>query len=319
MTLALAGQVAGIAFACGLNLYLTVAALGILSRLEILTGLPPGLQGLQGSLVIGSALTLFLVEAVIDRTRHADSLWDVLHTFIRPPAAALLAVAALWGETTAIMAVGAAFAFLVALASHGSKAGLRMTLNATMRTRWQPWISTAEDALAVAFAVTALLFPVPVLITAGVGVLVSSAFAPWLWGAFRLANRCIAAWIRSLVTRADWKAMDELPGDIQALLGETPTGMAPPRGARAALQGLDGRAVRNGWLLTTPDGPAFVHRTLLGIRRIDLPETREVTSQAGAWTDLLRIRAEDTDYTLFMLKDGPDLDRTTQTLTHTSI
>ncbi|MDX1675140.1 MAG: DUF4126 domain-containing protein [Longimicrobiales bacterium] len=318
MTLVLAGNVAGIAFASGLNLYLTVAALGILSRLEVLTGLPPGLQGLQGSLVIGSALALFLVETVIDRTRHADSLWDLLHTFIRPPAAALLAVAVLWGATPSTMALGAALAFAVALAAHGTKAGLRMTLNATMRTRWQPWISTAEDALAVTLAVSALLFPLPALAAAGVGVLVSLAFGPWLWGAFRLANRCIAAWIRALVTRSDWRALEELPGDVRDLLGETPTGMAPPRGTRAALQGLDGRAVRNGWLVTTPDGPAFVHRTLLGIRRIDLPEAREITTTAGTWTDILRIQADDAEYTLFMLKDGPDMDRTTRTLTYTS-
>lgn len=315
MTLAVTAQLAGIAFACGLNLYLTIAALGALARFGLLQGLAPGLQGLQGTIVIATALVLFLVEAVIDRTPHLDSIWDIVHTFIRPPAAALLAVGALWGEPVRLTVLGAALAFILALVAHGTKAGLRMSLNATMSSRWQQWISLAEDALAVALAVAAVLAPVPTLAALTLALLLCALLGPRLWRAFLLGNRCVTAWLRSVVAARDWRTADELPGDVRQVLGTTPVGGAPPRAARAALDGLpEVGAFRNGWLVRTAGRNVFVFRTLLGTRRVELPEPVEIDRDPGVWTDLLRVRTDDGSFTLFLLKDGPDSDRVSETL-----
>lgn len=308
MTLVLVGQLVGLAFACGLNLYATVAVLGILARFGILHDLPPGLQGLGGGIVIGSAIGLYVVETVIDKISHADSIWDTGHTLIRPPAAALLAIGLLWGQPARLLAAGAAIALAVALVAHATKAGLRMTLNATLRTEWRTWISVGEDALAVALAVLALSFPVHTLGAVGILLLLSAVLGPRLWRAFQLGVRAIAAWFRSIFFSARWLEREDLPRDVARILEETPLGGAPPRGTRAALHGLRGVGdFRNGWLLQTSHGPVFVYRTLFGTRRVELPPPRECHTEPGVWANILHVRNDNQiEYTLFMLKDGPD-------------
>ena len=307
MTPVLLGQLLGVAFACGLNLYITVAALGLLSRFGIIDGLPAGLRGLEGLIVIGSAVALYLIEAVIDKVRHADSLWDTVHTFIRPPAAALLAVGALWAEPLEWKIGGAAFAFVVALAAHGTKAGFRVSLNTGNARGWRPvWISLTEDVAAVAFAVAALEAPSTALVAGGVALTLIVLFGHRLFRAFALGIRALAAWLRALFGPARWREADELPRDVHALLDRAPLGSAAPRGARAGLNGVPGvGAYRNGWLVITPDGPIFFYRTLFGVRSATLPAARSIEVDRGVWADLVRVSAEDGDYTLFLLKDGP--------------
>lgn len=313
MTALLLGQILGVSFACGLNLYLTVAALGILSRFDIVAELPTGLQGLEGAIVIGSALALYLIEAVVDKIRHADSLWDTVHTFIRPPAAALLAAGALWGHPLPVLLAASAIGFIVALAAHGTKAGVRLALNASLRSG-QPWLSALEDVLAIAFATGALLRPWNTLVATGLVLLIVLLVGPRFWRAFQLGLRGLVAWLRAVFSPARWRDQHELPRHVTTLLDDTPLGAAPPRGSRAALHGAAG-AYRNGWLVTTSRGPVFVYRTLFGTRRFDLPRPRDLEVDPGVWADVIRVRThDDGGYTLFMLKDGPTPDDTTRHL-----
>lgn len=306
MTLALLGQILGLSFACGLNLYLAVAALGILSRTGIIDGIPPGLHGLEGLIVIGSAALLYIVETVVDKIRHADSLWDTVHTFIRPPAAALLAVGALWGHPLSMVLAGAGIAFFVAFAAHGTKAGVRIALN-TARRGGHVWISLAEDALAVSFAALAFLDPRTSLIATTTVLLVILLVGPRYWRAFHLGFRALLAWLRAFVRPAGWRAGTEIPRSVRAILEPTPLGAAPPRATPAALLGLPGTAAyRNGWLVTTVHGPVFVYRTLFGMRQAPLPLTRSLRVEPGIWADVVHVEADDDrSYRLYMLKDGP--------------
>lgn len=315
----LIGQILGISFACGLNLYLTVAALGLLSRVGLVE-LPTGLHGLESLIVMGSAALLYLIEAVVDKVRHADSLWDTVHTLVRPPAAALLAVGLVWGEPLTLTALAAATAFLVALIAHGTKAGLRLSLNATMQGG-RAWVSVAEDILAVAFATMAILDPTTALVATLTVLAVVLLIGPRYWRAFRLGLRALSSWMRTLFAPARWREAEELPGGIRKVLGPTPLGAAPPRGAKAAITGPPGTgAYRNGWLVVTADGPVFVYRTLLGRRTVRLPGPRRIAGNEGFWADVLNVEAtDDTAYRLYMLKDGPPLDLAIATLqpTHT--
>ena len=310
MTPVLIGQLLGVAFACGLNLYITVAALGLLSRFGVIDGLPTGLRGLEGLIVIGSALTLYLIEAVIDKVRHADSLWDTVHTFIRPPAAALLAIGALWAEPVEWKVAGAAFAFFVALAAHGTKAGIRLALNTGIARTWGPgWISFTEDVAAVAFAVAALEAPSTALIAGCAALALIVLFGHRFFRAFALGIRCLFAWLRALFGPARWREAHELPRDLRALLDEAPLGAAAPRGVRAGVNGIRGvGAYRNGWLVITPGGPIFYYRSLFRARRTDLPAATSIEVDRGVWADLVRVQAEGGSYTLYLLKDGPAAD-----------
>ncbi len=309
MTPVLLGQLLGLAFACGLNLYITVAALGILSRVGMLDGLPPGLRGLEGLVVIASALALYLIEGVIDRVRHADSLWDTIHTFIRPPAAALLAVGALWAAPVSWKVAGAAFAFLVALAAHATKAGFRLAINTTGRKARPVWLSFGEDVAAVAFAVAALEAPATALAAGGIALALILIFGHRFFRAFALGMRCLAAWVRALFSPARWREAHELPREIRGLMDEQPLGAAPPRGARAGINGIPGvGAYRNGWLVATASGPAFFYRARFRARRADLPAARKVEIEHGIWADLLHVETANGPYTLYLLKDGPPPD-----------
>jgi hypothetical protein len=307
MGIALIAQVLGISLACGFNLYATVAALGLLSRLGIIDGLPVGLHGLEGTVVIASALVLFLVEAVLDKIRHADSLWDIVHTFVRPPAAALLAIGILWGLPSNLMSVGAIVAFVVALAAHAAKAGFRIARStaAVEPPRVAP-ISVAEDILAVGLAVVAVEAPPEVALSViGVVALALLIFGPALWRAFGLGLRGFVAWLRAFFSPPRWRDVADLPRDVRSMLPEPPLGAGRPRAARAGLRGV--RAVgdfRSGWLVLTHAGPVFLYRTLLGSRLVDLPLPREVEHDTGVWADFIHVGTEP-HYTVYMLKDGP--------------
>src|ERR1700747_2478405 len=79
-----------IGFAAGLNLYATVAVLGLLARFGHLP-LPSGLQPLQSWIVIGASIALLIIEFFADKIPAFDLVWNALHTFIRVPVAGLLA------------------------------------------------------------------------------------------------------------------------------------------------------------------------------------------------------------------------------------
>jgi len=307
-SLALIGQTVGLSFACGLNLYATVIVLGILARFDLVAGMPAGLRGLGGLLVIASALALYIVEAIVDKVRHADSLWDAVHTFIRPSAAAMLAVAALWPYSLSTKLAGAVLGAIVALGTHATKAGLRIVLHTDPRPRLSFSVSVIEDVAAILLTTAALLWPVYALAGAGGAIVVILLVGHRFWRAFTLGMRALVARLRSVLGTSGWRPVDDLPRDLRGLIGPTPLGAAPPRTARVGITGLKGvGAYRSGWLVISDDGLAFVYRSLLGARACDLPRGPAVQHEDGLWADVVQVDADD-GYTLFLLKDGPAAD-----------
>ena len=205
------GQLTAASFAGGLNLYLTVALIGISARLNLIPALPPGLHGLQNTLVIGSALVLYLIEFIVDKVPHADSVWDALHTVIRPLGTALLAAMALDAAPIYLQIGAAVLAGAIALAAHGTKAGLRILLNRSPSKLRNTLISTLEDVCAASLAVLALRFPVAALaVGAGAG-LVLVLFGPGLWRVSALAARAVTARWRAFFGSPGWHTLAEVP------------------------------------------------------------------------------------------------------------
>jgi Domain of unknown function (DUF4126) len=140
--------VLGAGFASGLNLYATIATLGLLERFGVLH-LPPQLQVLAHPLVLSVAGVLYVMEFLADKVPYIDSVWQAVHTFIRPPAAALLAFSATaaapepWRWGTALLAGG------IALTSHGTKASARAAANLSPEPLSNWALSFGEDVLAV--------------------------------------------------------------------------------------------------------------------------------------------------------------------------
>jgi hypothetical protein len=140
--------VLGTGFSSGLNLYATVATLGILERLGVIH-LPEKLQVLSHPFVLGVALVMYVMEFLADKVPYIDSVWQAVHTFIRPPAAALLAFSVTasasepWRWAAALLAGG------IALTSHGTKASARAAANMVPEPMSNWALSFGEDILAV--------------------------------------------------------------------------------------------------------------------------------------------------------------------------
>src|SRR5918995_1873882 len=174
------GFTLGTSFASGLNVYATVAAAGLFQRLGIVQ-LPEPLQVLANPFVLGIAITLFLVEFIADKIPYVDSAWDAAHTFIRPPAAAVMAYSA-FGQVPEEWKVGAALlAGGVALTSHGAKATTRAAANTSPEPVSNWTLSILEDGLAVFLAWMAAAHPI---LTAGIVVVLVILAVLLIWKLF---------------------------------------------------------------------------------------------------------------------------------------
>jgi len=137
-----------VSFSAGLNVYATVAMLGILSRVGALA-LPPSLHPVANSYVIAASAVLFLVEFVADKIPVFDLLWNALQTFVRIPVAAVLAYGATaqlpQGEQLLATLLGAFIAF----AAHGGKVAARTAVTHSPEPFSNMALSLGEDVLVV--------------------------------------------------------------------------------------------------------------------------------------------------------------------------
>ena len=117
----------GSAWTSGINLYATVTVLGLLQKFGA-TKLPGGLDVLDNWWIIGVAGGLYLVEFFADKIPYLDNVWDVIHTFIRVPAGAVVAYAATNQMDPSIYIPAALLGGGLAFGSHGTKAALRVEL-----------------------------------------------------------------------------------------------------------------------------------------------------------------------------------------------
>jgi hypothetical protein len=184
------GWALGTSFASGLNLYLTVAAAGVLQRMGVVQ-LPDTLQILAHPVVLGIALTLFVVEFIADKVPLVDTAWDAVHTFIRPPAAALLSYSAFAGAgVPEEWKLGAALlAGSVALTSHGAKASTRAAANVSPEPVSNWTLSLLEDGLVVFLAWMAAEHP---LITAAIVVVLVIVAILVIWKLFSFLRQALA-------------------------------------------------------------------------------------------------------------------------------
>jgi hypothetical protein len=179
------GLALGAGFASGLNLYATVATLGLLQRFGVIH-LPASLEVVANPMVLSVAAALYLVEFFADKIPYLDTIWDAVHTFIRPPAAAIIAYGAAaavspeWRWAAALLAGG------VALTAHSTKATTRAAVN-TVPEPFSNWaLSFGEDLLAVWLTWFTTVHPVAAIVIV-VALLILCAFL--LYYLFRFVRR----------------------------------------------------------------------------------------------------------------------------------
>jgi hypothetical protein len=181
------GLALGAGFSSGLNLYATVATLGLLERFRVIH-LPQSLHVLSNPVILVVAGVLYLVEFFADKIPYVDTVWDAIHTFIRPPAAALLAYSAAGAAPGEWRWAAALLAGSVALTSHGTKASARAAVNTTPEPFSNWALSLGEDVLAVWLTWMATVHPVATTVIVA-GLVALSVYL--LFHLFRFARRAL--------------------------------------------------------------------------------------------------------------------------------
>lgn len=148
----------GAAWASGINLYATVLVLGLMGNSGAMP-LPESLQIVQHPLVIGASALMYAVEFFADKVPGVDSGWDAIHSFIRIPAGAALAAAATGQVDPAISLAAALIGGSLSAATHATKAGSRILINASPEPFSNWGASLGEDLLVLGGLWTALHHP----------------------------------------------------------------------------------------------------------------------------------------------------------------
>lgn len=176
----------GLATAAGLNAYIPLLALGLLSRFTHLVSLPAGWSWLENGWVMAIVAVLLIIEVVADKIPALDSVNDTIQTFVRPTAGGIVFGSGTASQTAAVtdpgafaqsgqwipVVIGAVTALVVSL----TKSTVRPAANVATAGVAAPVLSTVEDVTSVGLVFVAILLPILVLV----------ALVVLLWGAFRL-------------------------------------------------------------------------------------------------------------------------------------
>ncbi|MGI9072677.1 MAG: DUF4126 domain-containing protein [Bryobacteraceae bacterium] len=188
MDLGTLGFAMGSAWLSGINLYATVLTLGLLQRFH-LVHLPGDLGYLSHTWIIVLAGVLYAVQFVADKIPAIDSVWDMIHTFIRVPAGAVLAATAFAHFDPAVRLIALLLGGGIALSSHGTKTATRLAANASPEPFSNIGLSLLGDALTVGGVLLMTVHPAVLIAIVLVAVIVSIVLVRWIvrWlkGAFR--------------------------------------------------------------------------------------------------------------------------------------
>jgi hypothetical protein len=178
-------QAAGIAYAAGLNLYATVGIVGLSARLGWIGPLPGSLDALTSWWVIGFALVLMIIELLASLVPAIASIWDTLHSLIRPPAAAALAAATAWHGDPAFVLIAALVGGGLAVTTHTTKLGLRYAIDASPEPITNGVTSIAELSLVATISIAVWQHPFLTLIFALIVLVLLIALVRLIWRTLR--------------------------------------------------------------------------------------------------------------------------------------
>ncbi len=178
------GIAMGSAWLSGINLYATVLTLGLLQRWN-LAHLPGDLSVLSHTWVIITAASLFAVQFIADKIPAVDSVWDVVHTFIRVPAGAILAATAFAHFSPEIRLMALLIGGGIALTSHGTKTATRLAANTSPEPVSNVLLSLAGDGVSIGGSLLAVSHPLVLAVIVGVASIGSLFVCRWIYKSLR--------------------------------------------------------------------------------------------------------------------------------------
>lgn len=185
----------GTAWTSGINLYATVTVLGLLQKFGA-TKLPGGLDALDNWWIIGVAGGLYIIEFFADKIPYVDSVWDVVHTFIRVPAGAIVAYTATTQTDQTVNIVATLIGGGLAFSSHGTKAALRAGANLSPEPVSNWVLSIVEDLIAFVGSALAVFAPIVIALLLAVFAVFFVWFFPKVYRAVKRIFIAIGAFFR---------------------------------------------------------------------------------------------------------------------------
>jgi hypothetical protein len=177
--LASLGRTMGFSFAAGINLYATVAILGLASRYGWVS-LPPQFQAFDNNWVIGTAIVLYAIEFVADKIPWVDSAWDAVHTVVRPIGGAAIAVTTLGEASATTETLVALLGGALAATTHFTKSGTRVMANASPEPFSNWALSIGEDIFVVGLGFLALKYPAAAAVVVFLTLALIVAMSAWI-------------------------------------------------------------------------------------------------------------------------------------------
>lgn len=275
-----------LALSAGVNLYFTIFVVGIVSRFQLVAGLPPGTEILGSIPVIAVSGTLMLLEFFADKIPFVDSLWSFFHTVVRPTGAAAMTLG-MTGDldpststSVALVAGGTAFT------SHTSKMGLRALINTSPEPASNIIISTMEDSLVLGLVMFALYYPVAATVIAVIILATLIFLTPHLFRWSRFWYQAFRARFQRQIT--GW---DTLPTKYQRTLGDN-----PPIALYGTLRGLGRLSGRGGYLCVDHHRVRFGYNRLFGgagVWEFPLSQIVDAQYQRGVLMDTVDLYQRD--------------------------
>ena len=190
----LASLVIALSFAAGLNVYATVCSLGLMARMHWIV-LPGELGAIAHTWVIAVSGALFVLELFADKIPGFDLLWNALHTFIRIPAAALMAYAAASHLSPEQQMLVTILGGAIAAIAHSSKTAARVIVTPSPEPASNIALSSAEDVGAIGISWVAMHHPMAAGVSLGV---LSLGLLGALWMTFTRVRAALTRCFRRL-------------------------------------------------------------------------------------------------------------------------
>lgn len=300
-TLELLGVALGLGTLAGLNLYLTVFVTGLAVQQGWITLQTQyeALAVLGDPVIVAIAGALFFLEFFADKVPWVDTLWDSIHTVIRPIGGAMLAITVLGDANPVFDVLVGLLAGGMALTTHGAKAGTRLLANASPEPFSNVGLSLVEDATVIGGLALIYHYPVVALVVAVVAVGLLIWFAPRLLGAARTMLWFL--W-RRFVHGAGVTPRPDLPPELEMALARSRGPDAAVRWAAPCVTGPGAHLKRNlfGWLLVT-EGPQGL--VLDFVQRVET-QPRMTPVPAAGWKAAHRLGFVCDRVTLYDLHSG---------------
>ena len=188
MDLGTLGFAMGSAWLSGINLYATVLTLGLLQRFHV-AHLPGDLSYLSHSWVLGVAGALYVIQFIADKIPAVDSVWDMIHTFIRVPAGAVLAATAFAHFDPKVRLIALLIGGGIALSSHSAKTATRLAANTSPEPFSNTALSLLGDVLTVGGTLLMTIHPVVLLAIVLCAIVLTVLLFRWIWRSLKRVFR----------------------------------------------------------------------------------------------------------------------------------